>query len=296
MDTKVIRFSVGDVNCAAISVGQFFAPARPTICMNAPDRELGEGLDAHHLQPSRIPFGWCYLFLDTGRHRILVDPGRGTGGLVPSTSALLERLRSASVQASDIDVVLLSHAHFDHAAGTIDESGEPVFPRARCILAREEYAFWSAEPDLGQMAIDEPTRKSLRSFARTWLAQMREYLELTEYGAEIVPGVQIIAAPGHTPGHMAIAVSSRGERLLYIGDMVYHSVQIEHSNWCSVFDFAPDQAIATRHRLFEQAAREKMLVMGYHFAFPAVGRIAQLEAGWRWLAMPTPERSSESVA
>ena len=86
---------------------------------------------------------------------------------------------------------------------------------------------------------------------------------------------------------MALAISSRGEELLYISDTVLHPIHLEHPEWCAAVDFAPDQVTATRHRIFNRAAAEKALVLAFHFPFPGLGYITQKGEGWEWQPIAT---------
>src|SRR5687768_9007935 len=84
------------------------------------------------------------LFVDTGRQRVLVDAGCGCTMAPPGQ--LLERLHAAGVAATDIDVVILTHADGDHIGGVGDAGGKSAFPKARYVLSREEWAYWDAAP------------------------------------------------------------------------------------------------------------------------------------------------------
>jgi glyoxylase-like metal-dependent hydrolase (beta-lactamase superfamily II) len=99
---------------------------------------------------------------------------------------------------------------------------------------------------------------------------------------ELIPGIKAIAAPGHAPRHMALAVSSEGEQLLNLVDTVLHPIHIERPEWCAVVDFMPYQVVATRHRLLEKAATEQALVLAFHFPFPGLGHIVMKREGWQW--------------
>jgi glyoxylase-like metal-dependent hydrolase (beta-lactamase superfamily II) len=197
---------------------------------------------------------------------------------------LMDRLQAAGTSPDAIDVVILSHADFDHIGGAIDESGNLAFPNARYILPREEWAFWSLQPERLRPsdAYDEEFRRLGHTIPQTRLTQLQDKLELTEADAEIVPGIRVLAAPGHTPGHTVIAVASGGEQLFFVGDLIYDPKDIADPDWYSVFDFDPMQVVVTRRRVLEQAAGERILLMAYHVPFPGLGYVSQQGSGWRW--------------
>lgn len=228
------------------------------------------------------------LFVDTGQHKIVVDPGLGSDcfPLTTDHGFMLDRLRGIGVAPADIEFVVYSHADLDHVCGGVDAAGEPAFANARYVLLREEWNFWSARPQRlrPDTSYDEEFRRLCRAVPAARLAQLQDRLDLVTSGAEIVPGVRVLAATGRTPGHACILFSSDGEQLLYVGDLFYNPEEIEDPEWFSVFDFDPVQAIATRRSIFTAAAGDKTLLMGFHLPFPGLGYITQQGRGWTWMA------------
>ena len=94
--------------------------------------------------------------------------------------------------------------------------------------------------------------------------------------------VEVIHTPGHTPGHMALSVSSGGEQLLCISDTVLHPVHLEQPEWCAVVDNNPQQVASSRRKLLSLAATEKALVLAFHFPFPGLGHVIPRGDGWQW--------------
>jgi glyoxylase-like metal-dependent hydrolase (beta-lactamase superfamily II) len=100
--------------------------------------------------------------------------------------------------------------------------------------------------------------------------------------AEIAPGIRILPAPGHRPGHVAVEIASQGERLWHLADTITHPLFVEHPEWGTGFDSAPDEALATRRRFLALAATEGPLVFLSHFPFPGLGRVAKSLDTYRW--------------
>jgi glyoxylase-like metal-dependent hydrolase (beta-lactamase superfamily II) len=98
-----------------------------------------------------------------------------------------------------------------------------------------------------------------------------ELVELHADEIEVLPGVMLVPTPGHTPGHLSVIVRDRGETLVYLGDVVSHSVMIEHPGWHSVFDTIPGTAATTRRRMIQSAEETGAVIVASHIPVP--GRI-----------------------
>jgi glyoxylase-like metal-dependent hydrolase (beta-lactamase superfamily II) len=119
--------------------------------------------------------------------------------------------------------------------------------------------------------------------ARKNLGPIRDQVSLVDRESEILPGIGVIPAPGHTPGHMVASISSGDEQLLYIGDTVLYPLHLEYPDWTPVYDIVPEQAAASKRRIFDRAAEEKSLVIGQHFPpFPSLGYVVKRGEGWGW--------------
>ena len=104
-------------------------------------------------------------------------------------------------------------------------------------------------------------------------------------GTELVPGIRTIPAPGHTPGHVAVEVSSSEETLLYLVDLVFQPIHVERPEWYTAFDIDPEDVVESRRRLLERAADQATLVMAQHFPVPGLGRVQRTKSGYRWNAI-----------
>lgn len=292
MSTEVHHFKVGAFECIAVSDGTLtyapptFPPPAAFLFGNAPRELLEQTLRQHNIQPeqwSEWISPYICLLINTGEHQVLVDTG--ADGLDPNTGRLLQNLQAEGIAPEDIDMVILTHCHPDHIGGNTQGEGKLAFPNARYALWKNEWDFWTSEE--AEVKLDEHVREVLLSIARKNLPPIQDRLDLIEREREILPGIQAIAAPGHTPGHMALVISSGGEQLLYISDTVLHPIHLEQPEWCAAVDFAPDQVVATRRRILNRAAAEKALVLAFHFPFPGLGHIVQKGERWEWQPIAT---------
>jgi glyoxylase-like metal-dependent hydrolase (beta-lactamase superfamily II) len=275
VDEGSCSFTVGAFTCIAIGDGTLRYPLG-NLFANKPKAQVEEALRGWGQPPDFVTLGCTCLYVEAGKHRVLIDTGAGRAS--PWTGRLAYGLAAAGVSPSQIDTVVISHAHPAHAGGLFAADGGLAYPNARFYLSQAEYDFWTAEVAYGRA----PER--LVDAARASLELVWERLTLVDcVDAETVPGVCVLPVPGHTPGHMAVAIASQGQRLLYLADTAYHPLHLEHPDWTSIYDMAPEQAVAVRRALIEQAADEATLLLGPHFApFPGLGRITRTADGWLW--------------
>jgi glyoxylase-like metal-dependent hydrolase (beta-lactamase superfamily II) len=278
------RFQVGSITCTALSDGYCCYPT-DWFFPNADREELNRALDSRRLPRESILSPYTCLLVETGRHVILVDTGAGES--MATTGAIPARLEMEGIRARDVDTVVLTHAHPDHVGGAVDtrtRPARPAFPNARYIVSEAEIEFWM-DPHRGApgLSLPEEVQVSMRAAARRSLDALRYNVEPIDCETEIVPGVRAVPAPGHTPGHLAVLISSEGIALLDMGDAAVHPLHLENPEWRNGFDSAPDAAAATRRTLAERAGAAGVRVMAFHFPFPSVGRIAaRPQGGWEW--------------
>jgi glyoxylase-like metal-dependent hydrolase (beta-lactamase superfamily II) len=274
MSIESYRFMLGDFECVSLSDGSvdyllqnFFA--------NVPKAQVEEVLLQRGLPIDYVTTPYTYLYVDTGEHRVLVD--MGAGGVIPNTGRLVQSMKTAGIDPTDIDTVMITHAHPDHVGGTLDQDGKPVYANAHYYIWKEEWEFWFSE------LAEAKTPEMFVTCARTNLEPLQNQVTLLDHEGEVVPGIGVIPAPGHTPGHMVVSFSSGGERLLYIGDTVLYPLHLEHPDWLPIYDIIPEKAATSKRLIFDLAAEEGAWVIGQHFPpFPSLGHVVKKGEGWEW--------------
>jgi glyoxylase-like metal-dependent hydrolase (beta-lactamase superfamily II) len=248
--------------------------------------EVVEALMRDHLLPGkRFRPGFTPTLVNTGREIVLFDAGNGADGFVPRPDGgwLAALLEPAGFAPAQIDVVVLTHVHPDHIGGLM-EDGRPLFVNARYVIGAVEYDFWKAAERLSAPP-DSNEYKSARMFSAN-LVPLAAKTRFIAPGEEVVAGIHAVAAHGHTPGHLAFHIESRGKRLLVWGDCAHHEVtSLACPDWHAFFDMDKAQGVATRRRIYDMAATERLAVAAYHTSFPSLGFVERAGTSYRWLPL-----------
>jgi len=271
---RSVRLKVGDIEVTALSDGPFPATLDTLIAF---DRDEAQRLLG---KPAGTPFFLpvnSYLFKLGGRWT-LIDTGCGpTVG--PQLGQLPARLREAGVPPEQIDVVILTHIHPDHAMGLVDAAGAAVFPNAELIVHEAEANFWlGCDP---ASAATERIRRNIGK-ARHATAPYRARMRTVPDG-EALPGLSAMLLPGHTPGHTGWIVHAGRDALLIWGDVVHiPAIQVARPEAAFEYDVDPQAARDTRKRTFDMVAADRLTVAGAHLDFPGIGTIVRSGANYRF--------------
>lgn len=229
-------------------------------------------LEENHLPAGQLENGFTPVLINTGEALMLFDTGNADsrGPTVGQTRA---SLAAAGYSPDQVDIVVLTHFHPDHIGGMIS-GGVPAFPNARYVAPQKEFDFW--------LKPEAPER--VRVLAESNVKPLADKMTMISGGQDVVTGVTAMDAHGHTPGHTVYHIESNGARLLIAADTCNHYVaSLQRPDWHVKFDMDKEAAAATRKKVFDMVAAERIPFAGYHMPFPAVGFVEKQGPGYRFI-------------
>jgi len=278
------RFKVGDIEVTILHDGARTFPYSDTFVKNATREQALAAADEAFMPKGMVTVPFNPTLINTGSKLVLIDTGFGPVPNAP-VGQLFPNLKAAGVDPKDIDIVILSHLHPDHINGLRTADGSIAFPNAELKAPAKDWAFWMSDENMAKLA-DNKMMKDYFDNTRKILGGLDARMTKYDWDKEVAPGITSIAAPGHTPGHTAFAVAS-GNKGFFVQSDVTNIPEffLRNPDWHVAYDFEPELAAKTRHKFYDMAASEKMLVTGFHFSFPSAGHVEK-DGGTRYRLIP----------
>ena len=276
------RFKIGGIEATVITDGPLNFPDAGKIFRGAPDATIRQMLTDEFLPADTVRMEQNILVLNTGEKLVMFDTGILSMKPANAPSGrILTSLSEAGINPKDIDSIVLTHPHIDHAGGIMSADGRTrLFPNAEIYTTEADYKFWTDEKLFGT-----PAEGSAKTAIKN-LVPNKDRLVMYKDGQEILPGIQAIATPGHTVGHTSFMVSSAGKSLCFTGDIAHHQILLRNPKLEVVFDTDSKQASASRIKMCDMLAAQKIPALIFHLPWPGIGNIAKQGDGYRFVPVP----------
>jgi glyoxylase-like metal-dependent hydrolase (beta-lactamase superfamily II) len=262
------RYKVGDFEVTVVTDGANTNPLSDAYVANAKKDAVNKELEAQFMEKDKAFQTYTPVVVNTGSKLVAIDTGLGLGLYTQSKGAVGQY-----------------HSNLQAANGLVGPENKPAFPNAEIMVPETEWAFWA----------DESNTSKLPEVARGQMGNVKRVFgvvgsKVTKYqaGKELVAGITSIASPGHTPGHHSHVIASGNGKLLVQADITagMANLFVRNPDWQFVFDTDKAVAVATRKKLYDMAAAEKMMVQGFHFPFPSRGYVEKSGNGYRLVPAP----------
>lgn len=272
------RLQLGDFEITALSDGTVDLPVDNLL--QQPKPQTLKALQHAYLGTPLETSVNAYL-VNTGSKLVLVDTG--TSSLFGPTLGLLQSsLKAAGYAPEQVDEVVITHMHADHIGGAGSADGKPAFPNATLRLDKRDSDYWLSPEG---MKASGDAGKVISAIVKGYQDAGRfKPFEGGAAGVEIVPGFKAFPAYGHTPGHSNYVAESKGQKMVFWGDLMHvAAVQFKDPSVTIQFDSDPKAARPAREAAYAAAAKGGYYVAVTHISFPGIGKLRADGKGYDWL-------------
>ncbi|MCF6401344.1 MBL fold metallo-hydrolase [Chitinophaga filiformis] len=273
------RMQLGDYQVIALSDGTIPLNLKTLLHETKPG-EVQELLHSNFLDTIAETSISGYLIL-ANNQQILIDAGCGSF-FGPTLGKLKQHLIDAGLSPENINAVLLTHLHADHVGGLV-EGDKMVFPNATIYINKKEAEFWlttgnKEKANKRAQPFFDPAQAALMPYQQA--GKVRTY----DVGTQLFPGITAINAFGHTPGHSFYMIQSKGQKLVFWGDVI-HAGAVQFTDPSVTIDFDVDltAAAAARRKIFNEAVKEGYWIAAPHLSFPGMGHLKASGKQFEWV-------------
>lgn len=272
------RMKVGDFEVTALSDGTADLPMDKLLTNTTPDK-VQKALAEHFLK-APVETSVNAFVVNTGTKLVMIDSGSGSL-FGPTLGKVVTSLRAAGYRPEQIDEIYVTHMHADHVGG-LTAKDRPVFPNATIRAGKAEGEFWLTQANM------DKAPDAMKDFFKGAMASMKPYAKkykpIEGDNVELLPGIHALAAPGHTPGHTIYEIESKGEKMVFCGDLMHvAAVQFADPSVTIQFDSDSKAAAPQRQKLYADATAKGYFVAFTHVSFPGIGHIRKEGAGYEWI-------------
>jgi glyoxylase-like metal-dependent hydrolase (beta-lactamase superfamily II) len=274
------RMKLGDFEVTALSDGTVELPMDKLLTNTTPEK-VNKALAAAFLKSPVEGSVNAYL-INTGSKLVLIDTG-AANLLAPTLGKLVASLKASGYKPEQVDEIYITHMHVDHVGG-LTAADKAVFPNAVVRAAKAEGDYWLTQANM------DKAPEAMKAFFKGAMASLKPYVASGKYkpfeGADVqlVPGVRAINTAGHTPGHTIYVIESKGEKMVFWGDLMHvAAVQFPDPSVTIQFDYDSKAAAPQRKKQFADAAAKGYYVGVAHISFPGIGHVRTEGSGYAWV-------------
>ena len=272
------RFKLGEFEVTTLRDG--LRPSdgpHPTFGENQSEADVAALMEENFLPSDRFANGFTPVLVNTGTELVLFDTGLGQAARANGVGQTRAQIAASGYRPEDVTIVVITHMHGDHIGGLM-EDGQPAFSNARYVTGQTEYDFWTSPDRTGT-----PAEGNAKGVAAN-VAPLADRMTFIVDEGEVTSGIAGLDAAGHTPGHMIFMLESGGRRLALTADTANHFVaSLQRPDWHVRFDMDKEAGAATRKRVFDMIAADRLPFVGYHMPWPSLGYVERLDAGYRYV-------------
>ena len=272
-------WQIGEFELIPLPDGSNWASLEKFGVQGASIDEVEAALEAAGLPIDKIQTTFAPLLLKRGEENILIDTGFGPDPkFKPPTADQGALHEHPEFDYANTQIVIISHFHPDHVNGLIAD-GKSLFPSARILVPRVEWDFWMNDAHAAQAS---PGRmQNLFNINQQVLAVVRDQVELFDWESEVIPGITAIGTPGHSAGHTSFMIDSGGDQLFFQADLTNQPpLFVAHPTWSAFFDQYPEIALISRIKTYDELARTKTKIYGFHHPYPGMSVIEKSGSGY----------------
>jgi len=278
------KYNVGSIEVFSLVDGMRDVPLREGMVRNVAVEQIKAALRAAGLPDTHSPLRFIVMALKLHDQLVLIDSGTGGHPIYgQGVGKLMNSMAAAGLDPKAVKTILISHLHGDHIYGLMDnDTNEQVFPDAEIVVPAAELKWWT-RPEVESMDFG-PTRKGLAQRIRATIAAWKNVRPF-EGEPELLPGVRVVQAPGHSPGMVTHLITSGGKQFLISADLVNFAPHISTDpGWQLAIDMDPQMAVETRRKIFDRAVADKLTISGTHWLMPNVGTLSKDGNGYVFAA------------
>ena len=281
------RYNVGSYQITVATDGQRSFKLPDTFVLNAKKDQVNEALLAAHMEKDMMTISYAPIVINTGSKLIVVDTGVGEANFERSKGAsgqFQSNLKAAGIDRDKVDTVIISHFHGDHINGLLTPDNKASFPNAEILVPAAEWKYFMDDAEMGKQTSDR--MKGVFTNLRRVFDALSRKVTPYEPDKELAPGITSVATYGHTPGHNSHIIASGDSKVYVQADVTNLPLFVRNPGWHLMFDQDANMAEATRRKLYDMLAAEKMMVQGFHYPFPARAYIEKTSTGYRETMVP----------